>query len=70
MGISENIIITHFGDQRDESSLLSDLNLMGKGFNEPSIKCWASPLSVLNLSHDYISLHEIALEVEESKVSF
>lgn len=65
----KNLLITHFGDQRNESSLLSDLGSLRQQHNENSLQFYARIVSTLNLLHNYINLHETLAEVKTSKKS-
>lgn len=65
--VIKDLLITHFGDQRNESSLLSDLGSLRQNNNEESLHFYSRVISTLNLLHNFINLHENNALVMASK---
>lgn len=55
--IVKSLFITHFEDQRNECSLLSDLNVLRQGNKNTSLQFYIRVVKILNLLSNYVSLH-------------
>lgn len=67
-GDIKNTLITNFGDQRDENSLLSDLISLRQKPNEDCVQFYYRIIATLNTLHNYISLHECDINIRKSKL--
>lgn len=64
----KDTLVTNFGDQRDENSLLADLISLRQKPNEDCVQFYYRIIATLNTLHNYISLHENNFNVRKSKL--
>lgn len=65
--VAKILLITHFGYQRNESSLLSGISSLRQGHNETSLQFYSSVCSTLNVLLNYVNLHATVQDVIKSK---
>nr|CAH7732028.1 unnamed protein product [Callosobruchus chinensis] len=63
----KNLLISHFGDQRNESSLISDMTALRQNSNESSLQFYSRVVAMLNHLHNFVSIHETNDAIKASK---
>ena len=66
----KNILIQHFGDQRNENTLTRDLVNLRQQINETPIKFYEKVMGVLNILTNYVDLHNDNNDIKKSKKEF